>query len=503
MSSVIEKQTARPAWTGVTPEQRHVKIVATLGPSVAAVEDLEAIVQAGVDVVRINAAHGSPESRAQMVANVRQVADKLSRHIPILLDLQGLKIRTGPLAGAEPAMLARGSRVRVFPDVVESTSDQIGVTYPGLLSVIEPGSRLLLADGLIELAVEDVTDTCAVCSIGRGGPLAARQGVTLPNVVLQDGILTDNDRQDIEFAAQHGIEFLGLSFLSAAKDIETAREVARSHGFSPGIIAKIERPAALEQIESIAKAADAVMVARGDLGVQLPPEQVPRAQKEIVSVCNRLGKPVITATQMLESMIMQPVPTRAETSDVANAVLDGTDAVMLSAETATGRHPVAAVEMMARIIRETERHGPIRPQVVRDIAPVTDPDQMITDALGRAARALSDVAPIDHIVVFTLSGSSARLIAKGRPRTPIIAVTTEPIVARQLSLVWGVRAMVCPLTEDIEELLHTTSKTLVESGLVRPSAEVLFVGSLPIYRVSGRTNLLHVRRVDGSDMEAR
>jgi pyruvate kinase len=502
MSTFVESRMIRPSWTADSPFRRHVKIVATLGPSVAEEDDLAAIVDAGVDVVRINAAHGSPESRLQMVRNVRAVADARGRNIPILLDLQGLKIRTGPLAGSEPAMLARGSRVRVYPTVVESTSEQLGVTYPALLKVLEPGARMLLADGLIELAVEDVTDTCAVCSIGRGGPLAARQGVTLPNVVLQDGILTDNDREDIAFAAEHGIEFLGLSFLSSASDIDTARAVARECGFAPGIVAKIERPAALEQIESIATAADAVMVARGDLGVQLPPEQVPRAQKEIVSVCNRLGKPVITATQMLESMIMQPVPTRAETSDVANAVLDGTDAVMLSAETATGRHPVAAVEMMGRIIRETERHGPIRPQVVRDIAPVTDSDQIITDALGRAARALSDVAPIDYIIVFTLSGSSARLIAKGRPRTPIIAITTDPVVARQLSLVWGVRALVCPLMEDIEDLLHDTSAVLLERGLVAPGSEALFVGSLPIYRVSGRTNLLHVRRIGEPEIPA-
>jgi pyruvate kinase len=487
---------SRPAWSPGSPFQRHVKIVATLGPSVAQHDSLAAIIDAGVDVVRLNAAHGSVESRARLVELVRKVADERERNVPILLDLQGMKIRTGPLLDADPAMLARGSRVRVYPRLVSTTSDQIGVSYPDLLDVIEPGSRLLLADGLIELAVEEVHADCAVCSIGRGGPLASRQGVTLPNVVLQDETLTENDRADIAFAAEHGIELLGVSFLSSARDIDTARDVARQFDSRPGIVAKIERPAALAEIESIARAADAVMVARGDLGVQLPAEQVPRAQKDIIAVCNRLGTPVITATQMLESMIMQPVPTRAETSDVANAVLDGTDAVMLSAETATGRHPVAAVEMMTRIIRETERDGPIRPAGARDAAPTNDPEQVITDALGRAARAMTDIAPIEFIIVFTLSGSSARLIAKGRPRAPIIAITTDPVVARQLSVVWGVRALVSPLIDDIDELFRTTCKLVVDAGLVPENAEVLFVGSIPIYRVSGRTNLLHVRKIE-------
>jgi pyruvate kinase len=349
---------------------------------------------------------------------------------------------------------------------------------------------------LIELLVGEVRADYATCSIGRGGPLVARQGVTLPNVVLQDAVLTENDRVDLVFAAKHDIEYIGLSFLSSAQDIERTRGAALSLGWKPGICAKIERPAALAQIEAIAASADVVMVARGDLGVQLPPEQVPRAQKEIVSVCNRLGTPVITATQMLESMIMQPVPTRAETSDVANAVLDGTDAVMLSAETATGRYPMAAVEMMDRIIREVERFGPIRPPIVGDVSPATDADRLIVDALGRAARALSDIAPINFIIVFTLSGSSARLVAKGRPRVPVIAITTDPFVARQLSVVWGVRALVSPLIDNPDDLFKAASTQVIAAGLAHEGAEALFVGSLPIYRVSGRTNLLHVRKLE-------
>lgn len=482
---------------GAEPRRRHVKIVATLGPAVSTPATLGPLIDAGIDVARINCSHGTKEERARLIALLRELADQRGRLIPILLDLRGLKIRTGPLAGADAVLLARGSRVRVYPSPVPTTIEQIGVNYPRLLDVLRPGARMILADGLIELLVEEIEDDCAVCSVGRGGPLASGQGVTLPNVTLGEGPLTANDREDLAFAAAHGVELVGLSFITSADDVRTARRVVQELGTNPWLVAKIERAAALAQIAEIARTADAVMVARGDLGVQLPPERIPRAQKEIIAVCNRLGTPVITATQMLESMIMQPVPTRAETSDVANAVLDGTDAVMLSAETATGRHAVASVEMMDRIICEVERDGPIRPPAVREQQDVTDPDRQITEALGRAARALSDLAPIETIVVFTLTGASARLVARNRPRVPIIAITTDPSVARRLSLVWGVRAIVAPLVDDIEELLRVASRKLIAEGLAVPGAEALFVGSLPIYRVSGRTNLLHVRRIDG------
>ncbi|HAX24295.1 MAG TPA: pyruvate kinase [Thermomicrobiales bacterium] len=476
-----------------SPFRRQVKIVATLGPSVSEVDNLAAIIDTGVDVARVNCAHGTIEGRTRQIAMVREIAESRRRNIPILLDLPGLKIRTGPLEGSEPAMLARGTKVRVYSTPVISTREQLGVTYPDLLSVVQPESRILLADGLIELVVESIENDHVVCGVGRGGPLAGRQGVTLPNVRLQNASLTEQDKIDIRFAARQRVEYLGLSFISSADDIIVAREYARTLGITPGIVAKIERPAAIDDMDAIVRTADAVMVARGDMGVQLPLERVPIVQKEIIAACNRAGTPVITATQMLESMIMQPVPTRAETSDVANAVLDGTDAVMLSAETATGRHPVAAVEMMSRIIHEVERHGPIRSPAVSRTLPATDPEQIITDALGRAAREMTDAAPIDCIVVFTLSGASARLVAKFRPGVPVIAMTTDPYVARKLSLVWGIRALVFSMTDDIDELFATASRQTIEAGYANVGDEALFVGSIPIYRVSGRTNLLHVR----------
>ena len=475
---------------------RRVKIVATLGPAVTGEERLGQLIDAGVDVARINCAHGTLEERAALIEDLRNAAHQRGRFVPVLMDLRGLKLRTGPLAGSDAVPLARGSKVRLVAGPAQTTNDQIGVNYPKLLEVLVPGERVLLADGLIELLVEQVNDDCAICSVGRGGPLASGQGVTLPNVRMQDAALTETDKADIRFAAEHGVEYIGLSFLSTEQDIIDARVIALEHGARPGIVAKIERPYALSQIVPIAREADAVMVARGDLGVQLPPEQVPRAQKEIVRVCNRLGTPVITATQMLESMIMQPVPTRAETSDVANAVYDGSDAVMLSAETATGRYPFEAVMMMSRIIAESERDGPIRPEGIREPAPVDTTDNFIAAALGRAARELSDATPLEAVVVFTLSGASARLVARNRPSPPVIAVTTDPFVARQLSLVWGVRSVVRPLTENLEELLEDVENNLIETGLAVEGSLALFVGSYPIYSVSGRTNLLHVRRIE-------
>ena len=478
---------------------RKTKIVATLGPSVFGLENLRRLVAAGMDVARINTAHGSLEDRAQLIADLRTIEAETGQYIPILMDLRGLKLRTGPLAGEDAVPLARGSQVRLFPGSVETTPDQIGIDYERLLDVLEPGERVLLADGLIELLVDRVDSDCAVCSIGRGGPLASGQGATLPNVRLQDAAITDIDVEDIAFAAEYGIEFLGLSFLSTDEDVYEARRIALSYGAQPGIVAKIERPYALGQIEPIARAADAVMVARGDLGVQLPPEQVPRAQKEIVRVCNSLGTPVITATQMLESMIMQPVPTRAETSDVANAVFDGSDAVMLSAETATGRYPFEAVSMMGRIIQETEREGAIRPEGILEADPTENAENSVAAALGRASRSLTDAASVQAVVVFTLSGSSAQLVARNRPDAPIFGITTDPFVARKLALLWGVRALVLPLEDDLDELIGTAVNELRARGSLEPGLDALFVGSLPVHRVSGRTNLIHVRSIEEQD----
>jgi pyruvate kinase len=477
--------------------QRRVKIVTTLGPAVAGRERLRDLLNAGADMVRINAAHGAPDERARLIDDVRAVAGELGLRVPILFDLKGLKIRTGPLKGDAKVPIARGSKVEIFPEPVPSGEGVIGIDYPDLLNVLQPGSRLLISDGLIELMVERIERDRAICRTGRGGLLLARQGVTLPGAHIAGGALTPADREDIAFAVKHGIDFLGMSFVNDASDLVMARGVAQAYGSEPpGLIAKIERPDALNNVYEIAQQANGLMVARGDLGVQLPPEQVPRAQKNIISCANSLGVPVITATQMLESMITQPMATRAETSDVANAVWDGTDAVMLSAETAVGLFPIEAVETMSRIIYEAERDGPIRTLAAGQPLPTDgDPSLAIADSIARATYALAENAPVDRIVVFTLTGAAARRVAKYRPRPPIIAVTTSDTTAAGLSMVWGVKALVVPLETDPDRMFRIAGNAIIEAGMGHKGEHTLIVGSLPMMKVAGKTNLLHIRRL--------
>lgn len=478
--------------------ERRVKIVATLGPAVSEPVRLRALMEAGADVVRVNAAHGTPAERAELIRNVREAAEAVGKRVPILFDLRGLKIRTGPLPDGEDAVeIMRGDQMRLEPGPVETTRERLGINFPQLLEVISQGSRVLVSDGLIELQVDAVGADHATATVVRDGQLRGRQGVTLPGAPIQGGALTEADREDIAFAVEHGVDFLGLSFLNDASDLRLAREIARRHSeIIPGLISKIERPQALENIEEIAAESDGVMVARGDLGVQLPPERVPRAQKHIISVCNRLGVPVITATQMLESMIEHPVATRAETSDVANAAWDGTDAVMLSAETAVGRYPLEAVRTMDRIIREVEREGPVRSEAARrKFADEDDPESQFADAIARAAFALSDQTPVQHLVVFTKTGHAAHRIAKYRPFPPIIAVADSERVARQLQLVWGVQTVVSSVEPDQDATFRRAGREIIEQGLAEDGEYALIVGSLPMSHLAGKTNLVHFRKL--------
>jgi pyruvate kinase len=484
---------------------RRVKIVATLGPASGhSVERLVQLFDAGANVVRINAAHGDHEVAAGLVTRVREAAKQLGRRVPVLLDLQGLKIRTGPVeVQGQDVPIARGSRVRLYPDPVPSTAAQIGINFANLLGVITPGSRVLISDGLIELHVESVNGDHAVATVGRGGPLKSRQGVTLPGAPITGGALTDADRADARHAIEIGVDYLGLSFINDASDLQLARDFARSCAkefgvAEPGLVAKIERPEALSNLRAIAGASDGIMVARGDLGVQLPPERVPRAQKEIIRVSNQLGLPVITATQMLESMISQPVATRAETSDVANAVWDGTDAVMLSAESAVGKFPIEAVQTMDRIIREVEREGIIRSQAASEIAEHADDAdafELFADATARAAFQLGEHSPARHLVVFTKTGGAVRRIAKYRPFPPIIAVADTEDVARRLNLVWGVESVVVAVETDPDAVFRKAGRVIIEAGLAEPDEWALIVGSLPMTDTAGQTNLVHFRKL--------
>jgi pyruvate kinase len=478
-------------------DERRVKIVATLGPASRNPDTLHELFDAGLDVVRINAAHGSPEDRARLVEDVRNVSEEAGRLVPILFDLRGLKIRTGPVLGDEKVGFARGGTVEIVNTPVPTTPERIGIDYAQLFDVIQPGSRVLISDGLIELLVEKIEDNVATCQVGRGGHIPGRQGVTLPGAMIKGGSLTEVDREDLRWGVEQGVDFIGLSFVTDAADLRFAREVASWYSSRPpALIAKIERPDALDNVRGIAAGADGLMVARGDLGVQMPPERVPRAQKDIIKVANSFAIPVITATQMLESMITQPVATRAETSDVANAVWDGTDAVMLSAETAIGQYPVEAVRTMGRIIREAERDGPIRTSAsLQPLPDQSDATLVVADAIARAARELADEAPVEHIVVFTLTGASVRRVAKYRPKPAIIGAAADIETARRLNLVWGTRGTAVPIEENPDHLFRVAGKTIVEEGLATEGEFALIAGSLPMTHVSGRTNMLHVRRL--------
>lgn len=477
--------------------ERRVKIVATLGPAVAGKEKLTELITAGADMVRVNAAHGSEEERARLMDDVRAAAHEVGKPVPILFDLRGLKIRTGPLPDGTPVPFARGSEVRIVPAPEPTREGLIGINFPQLMAVVKPGSRILIADGLIELLVDRIEGDSAVCKVGRGGILHGKQGVTLPGAAIVGGSLTPEDRVDVAFAVSHQVDYLGLSFINDASDLVLARGVAGAHGHEvPGLIAKIERPEALNNVEEIASQADGLMVARGDLGVQLPPERVPRAQKHIIRTCNTLGVPVITATQMLESMITQPMATRAETNDVANAVWDGTDAVMLSAESAVGQYPIESVQTMARIIAEAEREGPIRTASSSHPPPTHGDDSLaLADAIAQAAMALADTAPVEHVLVFTLTGAAAKRLAKYRPKPPMIAVTSDERTARRLAVVWGIHSVVVPVEEDPDTMFRVAGQAVIEAGLGRSDEYVLIVGSLPMMKVAGRTNLVHVRRL--------
>ncbi|MEZ4498146.1 MAG: pyruvate kinase [Thermomicrobiales bacterium] len=481
--------------------ERRVKIVTTLGPATSGRDRLRELILAGADMVRVNAAHGSDEERKVLIEDVREASRELGLRVPILFDLRGLKIRTTSIDhidAHETVSVARGSKVLVVEGNVPTRDGVIGIDLPGLLNYLQPGSRLLISDGLIELFVESVDANGATCSVGRGGPLHSRQGVTLPGAPIDGGSMTEVDLRDTRFAVEQGVDYLGLSFINGAEDLVKARGIVQylAQRSAPQLIAKIERPAALENLHELTKSTDAIMVARGDLGVQLPPEQVPRAQKSIIATANELGVPVITATQMLESMIKQPIATRAETNDVANAVWDGTDAVMLSAETAIGEYPIEAVQTMNRIILEVEKDGPVRSQ--SSIKPLPRSDEaalMFADSIARATFELAESSSTHRIIVFTLTGASARRIAKYRPRNPIIAVTTNEDTATRLNLVWGVRSVMAEMHTDPDTAFRAGAKAAIDAGLANPGDHVLIVGSLPMQARAGRTNLVHVRQI--------
>jgi pyruvate kinase len=474
----------------VPPRRKHfprTKIVGTLGPSSNSAETIRALIEAGLDVARINFSHGTHEQHEKTIKTVRDVSDELGRPVAILGDLQGPRIRIGVLP--DIIELVDGTDIVLVPESAGAHDGEIPVTYDALANDVKPGNRILINDGLLELLVTEVKAPRVHARVVHGGPLKSNKGINLPGIAVSAPSLTEKDRADLTFAVEHGLDALALSFVRRAEDITSMRALVPKWMI---VVAKIEKDVALTNIEEIMRATDAVMVARGDLGVELPFEEVPIAQKNIIALANSLGRPVITATQMLESMIEHPRPTRAEASDVANAILDGTDAVMLSAETAAGKYPRLAVEAMRRIITEIETHprpGHVMRTERRTVAGVAT-EEAIAAATGAAVRMMS--APL--VVVFTKSGFTARIVASHRPTVPILALTDEPRVCRQLSLVWGVVPRLVPTARGYDHMVAMALREALDLGLAFKGDRVCVTAGAP-FDVPGTTNLLKVEVV--------
>ncbi|HEV8448072.1 MAG TPA: pyruvate kinase [Gemmatimonadaceae bacterium] len=462
------------------------KIVCTLGPSSSTRDALRGLVGAGLNVARINFSHSTHEQHAATIALIREVATETKRPIAILGDLQGPRIRIGELGNTRE--LLDGSDVVFAPEGKEK-GDEVPVTYEALADDVNDGDRILINDGLIELVVLDVAKPRVTARVVHGGTLSSHKGINLPGVQVSAPSITSKDREDIAFAVQQELEYVALSFVRRAQDIAELRQLVPKHML---VVAKIEKDSALENIESIVRASDGIMVARGDLGVELPFEEVPWAQKRIIALCNRLGRPVITATQMLESMITHPRPTRAEASDVANAILDGTDAVMLSAETAAGQYPRLAVEAMTRIITEIETRA--RPRGQRDERRKDETAVSTEFAIAAASAAAVTMLDAPVLIVFTKSGFSARVVAAHRPRVPILVLTDVPRTFRQLALVWGVIPELVKHCNTYDEMVQLALEAVQRRGLARDGDRVVVTAGVP-FDVPGTTNLLKVETV--------
>ncbi|HYC49649.1 MAG TPA: pyruvate kinase [Gemmatimonadaceae bacterium] len=462
------------------------KIVCTLGPATASRESIRGLMEAGMNVARINFSHGTHAQHRETIRIVRETSEELRRPIAILGDLQGPRIRIGDLS--EPLELANGSDVVMIPEGHARHPNEIPVTYELLAEDLHVGDRILIDDGLLELMVTDVHKPAVLARVLHGGSLRSHKGMNFPGVLVSAPSLTEKDRADVAFAIEQEIEYLALSFVRRAEDVVELRALLPKGLL---IIAKIEKDSALENIEAILHASDGVMVARGDLGVELPFEEVPLAQKRIIALANQLGRPVITATQMLESMITHPRPTRAEASDVANAILDGTDAVMLSAETAAGKYPRLAVAAMKRIIMEMEKHPPTQR---RDERQSRGQPVSVESAIAAASSAAVRMLGSPCLIVFTKSGFSARIVASQRPNVPILVLTDVPRTFHQLALIWGVVPELVPHANSYDEMVKMALDRVHKRGLAQPGDQVVVTAGVP-FDTPGTTNSLKVETV--------
>ncbi|WP_019200412.1 pyruvate kinase [Tsukamurella sp. 1534] len=470
---------------------RRTKIVCTLGPAVATDEKVLALVEEGMDVARLNFSHGEHSDHQVNYDRVRAASDKTGRAVGILADLQGPKIRLGRFAGDGRTVWEAGETVRITVEDVVGTHDRVSTTYKELAKDAQPGDRLLVDDGNIGLRVTAVDGNDVVCEVTEGGPVSNNKGVSLPGMNVSVPALSDKDIEDLEFALQLGVDFIALSFVRSPADIERVHEVMDRFGRRLPVIAKLEKPEAVEDLEKIVLAFDAIMVARGDLGVELPLEQVPLVQKRAIQIARENAKPVIVATQMLESMIENSRPTRAEASDVANAVLDGADAVMLSGEVSVGKYPIETVRTMASIVRTAER-GPV------PVHHLTHTPRTKPGVISYAARDIGERLEVAALAAFTESGDTMRRLSRLRTHLPLLAFTPHPAVRNQLTLSWGTQSFLVDAVDSTDDMIDQVDSTLLGCGRYARGHQVVIVAGAPPGTV-GSTNLIHVHRIGEND----
>ncbi|HZE91186.1 MAG TPA: pyruvate kinase [Rhizobacter sp.] len=466
---------------------RSAKIVATLGPATSNEQAIRALFERGVDVFRLNFSHGTQADHAERLATIRRLEKELGRPIGVLLDLQGPKLRLGTFSGGK-AQLEAGSKFRLDLNPAEGSASRAPLLHPEIFAALHAGTDLLLDDGKLRLRVDHCGPDFAETTVVVGGPISDRKGVNVPSVILPISPLTPKDREDLAFGLKQGVDWVALSFVQRPEDITEARELIGNQAW---IMAKLEKPAAIDHLDGIVELVDGIMVARGDLGVELPPEQVPELQRLIVRACRKAGKPVVVATQMLESMIHAPVPTRAEVSDVANAVYEGVDAVMLSAESASGKYPLEAVSMMDRIVTRAESGPSYRSGI--DAVDVRA-GSTTADAVCSSLRRVADMLSPAVTVTYTSSGFTSLRAARERPAVPILGLTHSLQTARRMAMVWGIHAVLVDEIHDVGEMIDCACRTALTDGFAKVDDDIVVVAGLP-FGISGTTNLLHVARI--------
>ncbi|MCK8828091.1 pyruvate kinase [Natroniella acetigena] len=469
---------------------RRTKIVCTIGPASEEKETLEELIDAGMNVARLNFSHGDHQEHRERIDLIRELAAEKGKPVAILLDTKGPEIRTGMLKNDQKVELEEGQKFTLTTEEIEGTATKASVNYQELPQDISEGKVILIDDGLIELKVIETTETDVTCKVVNGGQLGSRKGVNLPGVSVKLPAITDKDIADIEFGIEQGVDFIAASFVRRADDVLAIREILEEHNSDIYIIPKIENQEGVENIEAILDVSDGLMVARGDLGVEIPPEKVPEAQKMMINKCNEAGKPVITATQMLDSMIRNPRPTRAEASDVANAIHDGTDATMLSGETAAGDYPVEAVKTMARIALETEKS--LEHNLFLEVS--NKAQKSTTSSISYATCKTASDLEAAAIITSTRSGYTARMVSKYRPYSPIVAATPSQKVLNRLALSWGVKPVLVNETKSTDEMIDESVTAALNDGYIEQGDVVVITAGTPV-GITGTTNLLKVHTV--------